>query len=303
MRRSYRLFGLRLTSEIPLPDLHEADGDTPADVEVTLAAPRPVERFETVATPGGTTLEIAGVGRFTVTDGRRIAVAPDPGADEGDVRLYLLGSTMGLLLYQRGLMPLHANAVVVDGHAFAFAGASGAGKSTLAAGFVREGLPLLSDDVCAIERDQDGRCHVLPGPRRLRLWRDAVDALGEEADALRRSFPSDPAYEKYDLPVPIERAATGPAPLEAIYVLGDGDRLGFERLSGVAATESLFDHSYRGAYASISGATGAHFQACAAIARSIPIFRLTRPRSHDMLQSQVRQILAQARTQIAPLAS
>ena len=42
-----------------------------------------------------------------------------PGASSRNVRVFLLGSAFGALLHQRGLLPLHANAVEVDGRAVA----------------------------------------------------------------------------------------------------------------------------------------------------------------------------------------
>ena len=75
---------------------------------------------------------------------------------DANIRLYLLGSAMGVLLHQRGLLPLHANAVEIDGKAFAFMGASGSGKSTLAAWFHDHGYRIIADDVCAVRFETEG---------------------------------------------------------------------------------------------------------------------------------------------------
>jgi hypothetical protein len=50
----------------------------------------------------------------------------------------------------------------------------GAGKSMTAAGFVKLGYPLLTDDVAALSV-ACGRFHVSPGYPRLNLWSDAVE--------------------------------------------------------------------------------------------------------------------------------
>ncbi|NEX18412.1 MAG: hypothetical protein C1943_17865 [Halochromatium sp.] len=97
--------------------------------------------------PGLYQFLIKDVARYRVQDGREILVDPLPDADPGDVRLWLLGTALGALLHQRGLLPLHVSALALSGGAYAFCGDSGAGKSTLAAALHRRGLALLTDDV------------------------------------------------------------------------------------------------------------------------------------------------------------
>jgi hypothetical protein len=65
-------------------------------------------------------LTVPNIGRYLVRDGREIIVDPAPDAPDRDVRLFLLGSTLGILCHQRGLLPIHANAIVVGGGAVAF---------------------------------------------------------------------------------------------------------------------------------------------------------------------------------------
>ena len=112
-------------------------------------------------------LTVDGVGRYLVRGGAEILVDAAGGAAERDVRLFLLGSALGILCHQRGLLPLHANAVVANGAAYAFAGHSGAGKSTLAAHFAQAGYEILCDDVCVISFDEAGQPLAWPGLPRL----------------------------------------------------------------------------------------------------------------------------------------
>lgn len=285
------VFGLRIASELPLPDLAVAEGDGPVDVTIRVGAVDHPAGEGVWPIDDGAVLSIDGVARFEVTGGNQITVDPAPEADPADIRLYLLGSAMGLLLYQRGLMPLHANAVVIKGRAVAFAGASGAGKSTLAAWLVSRRLPLLTDDVCVIDR-QTGGAMVLPGPQRVRLWRDAIEASGGQAGRHPRSFPSDPTYHKHDVALGEDEVASEPVPLGAIYVLEEGDILSIEPLTGLAAAEALFDHSYRGHFAKLTGMAPEHFRHCVSLASGTPIFRLIRPRRHELMAAQGETILA-----------
>lgn len=182
-----------------------AEGDEPA-----WALKRSGER-----SGGSALLTVARVARFLVQGGDTIVVEPLPGASERRVRLFLLGSALGILCFQRGLLPLHANAVVAGDGAYAFAGASGAGKSTLAGHFARAGYDVLCDDVCAVSFDAAGRPVVWPGLPRVKLWRDAAEALGHEPASLDRVAED---VDKYHVGLPAPRQ-NSPVPLRRVYLL------------------------------------------------------------------------------------
>lgn len=281
-----RLFGLTLDSEMALPGLTEAEPC--ADVDVT------VRRG---CGEGAPDLLIRQVGSFWVRDGREIMVEPADGVPERNIRLFLLGSAMGLLLHQRGLFPLHANACVVGGYALAVAGASGAGKSTLAAWLSRQGLTLVGDDVIALRADEFG-VTALPGPPRVRLWRESLDCFGMESDGLEPSY-IDGDVDKWDVPVPIDGLASEALPLGAIYVLEDAPALSITRLSGAAAAKALFDHTYRGAYLSQTGGASGHLRTVAQIVATTPIFLLERPRDLSQLEALGHALLTHAQVEAA----
>lgn len=279
-----RLFGLTIASEIPLPDLVPASENAAVDVTIRRGA---------VATEGA--LNIDEVARFAIHDGKEIIVDALPGVPERNVRLFLLGSALGLLLHQRGLFPLHANAVCVDGKAVAVAGETGAGKSTLAAWFSRQGLPLIGDDVIVLKPTPTGPI-ALPGPPRVRLWRQSLESFGLGSEGLEPSY-TDAAYDKWDLLVPLTATATEEQPLAAIYVLEDGPEIAISRMGGAAAATALFEHTYRGAYVGEVGGSTNHWQAVAAVAAAVPVFRLARPRDLSQLQTLGRSVLRHAATE------
>jgi len=117
---------------------------------------------------------------------------------------------------------------------------------------------------------------VQPGIPRLRLWRDAVERSGRTTASYERAFD---AVEKYT--VATEAAAGAEAmPLGAIYRLCQGTadaELIVRRLSGVEAARALIANTYRGAFIQTVGNQMAHFEACLAVSRAVPIFELVRP--------------------------
>ena len=269
------LFGLSVHSELPLPGFAAADGETNGAVEVRFGSVDALSEDWAEARGDDFLLDIEAAGRFRVSGGREIVIDPKPGVSERNIRVYLLGSAFGALLHQRGLVPLHANAIEIGGKAGAFSGRSGAGKSTLAAWFADRGHRGLCDDVCAIGFDEAGVPIAWPGVPRLRLWQDAIERCGRSATRFERSFDG---YDKYDVPTGAAPAAE-PLPLGGCYMLaeaGEGEAPGIERLAGIAAAEALIANTYRGRFVQLIGATERHLRDCLKIVAKVPVHRARR---------------------------
>ena len=263
----YRLFDLSIASEIALPELAPLDGATGADLAIALGD---------VGGHAGYLLEIPDVARFRIEQGRRITVEPVDGADPRDVRLFLLGSAMGIALHQRQMLPLHANAVVIGGVAVAFTGASGMGKSTLAAWFHDRGYRLLADDVVVIGLGEAGPL-AYPGLPRLRLRRDALLASGRRTEDHQPSYRPDPGIEhKFDVTIDTRALGADPAPLAAVFLLDRGEEFRSVPLTGMESVELLSANTYRGQFVPVLGNPARHFETCLAIAKAVPTFRLER---------------------------
>ena len=298
--RDYSLFGLRLRSSIPLPELFEAAEAGEPDVVIALGAvaPPPADAqavWGLTRSAGGVTLTVESVGRYAIEGGARIVADPLPGASARNIRLFLLGSAFGALLHQRGVLPIHGNAVLLGDGAAAFTGRSGAGKSTLAAHFLDRGLTLLADDVCAVTFDAGGQPLAQPGIPRLRLWRDAVEASGRDASGFDQAFDGE---EKFVVPTHAGHGHRA-VPLRRIYLLGrlpDGvPGPVIRRLSGVEALSGVMENVYRGQYLPLLGGTGRNLQQCLALARAVPVFELQRQWGYEAMDAQIRAIEAHAR--------
>nr|WP_294850394.1 hypothetical protein [uncultured Sphingomonas sp.] len=281
----YLVHGLTLDSGIELPDLTPSDA---ADVDVRIFVEAAHERIADQAamvTPQSAHFSIADVGRFEVVSGQSITVFIQPGADMRDVRTFLLGSAMGLLLHQRHRLALHAAAGVFDGRAVAFVGPSGIGKSTLALAMTAMGLPVLSDDLLAIEvRPRGALAHR--AVRRIRVCPDALAAQQIDRADLPLSYPIGHDRTKYDLQL---GDAPETAPLAAVITLADGNAQ-LERLDGADALDCLMANSFRGGLLAHGDQRAHHFQNCAALAGKIVIGRLCRARDHGAIAAQLDEV-------------
>ena len=288
----YSLFGLHIRSELRLPELLAADLTSEPQVHVRFGPVPEAAEAGLRTIDRGAQLSIEAIARYAIIDGSQIIIDREPDVPDANIRLYLLGSAMGIVLHQRGLLPLHANAVEIEGKAFAFTGASGAGKSTLATWFHDHGYRIIADDVCAISFDRNQQPFVSPGLPRLRLWREALEVSGRQAARFERSYAGDDSWDKFDVPLPRETAVQSEVELAGVYLLVKGEALAIDRLQGIEATEAIFANTYRGTYVPAAGNVQKHWESCVQLAAHTPIFRLTRAWDLALLSSDIPRLVA-----------
>ncbi|MDQ3917412.1 MAG: hypothetical protein M3348_02970, partial [Acidobacteriota bacterium] len=278
---SYVAYGLGINSEIALPELEAGGGSRDVIVRLdSTVAPPEIEGPVRFAFEDAETVCIRSrmAGEFRVRRGREVVISPTAEADENLLRLFVLGPALALLLYQRGLLVLHASAAALAGGAVAFLGYSGRGKSTTAAALHARGHRLVADDVVAVENGTDGPPNVWPGFPQLKLWPEVVGSLGVEPESLRRLHHS---FDKRARRVS-EGFSPEPLPLKRLYVLAEADSYGAELLAPQDAVIELVRHSY-GVRLLSTRPGGEHFSRCADLAKRMPVYRLHRPRKLDEL--------------------
>jgi hypothetical protein len=207
------------------------------------------------------------------------------------IRLPLLGVVMSVLLYQRGLLVLHATAMSLYGKAVAFLGHKESGKSTMAAALYAQGHPLVADDVVAVDANSVKRPKVLPAFPQLKLWPEAVVAcLGDTLEVLPRLHPQ---VEKRACPA-TERFVPMPVALGHLYVLERSTTLEIEPLRPQEALIQLISYSYMARFGrqALQIREAQHFLQCAALAQTIPVYRLKRPASLALLPTIARFVEA-----------
>jgi hypothetical protein len=284
---TYWAYGLQIEAEIACPELppHPGPHGEP-DVTIQLLPPTS-EPFAALkhgyfeVRPGLFRLTVKDVAQYRVEEGKRIVIEPAANAPEDKIRLFLLGSSMGALLYQRGLFPLHGSAVETPWGAMIFVGAQGAGKSTLAAHFHRQGYRLLSDDVCAVAATPQG-LQILPALAQFRLCADAYERLGTPPGA---RFDVD----KFVLPMG-GGYCPEPAPLRAIHILSDHEEESprFEVLRGFDRVQRLLENLYRPHYLKGQQTQQDQMRLAGQIAQASTLVSVTRRRDAEAIDSLVR---------------
>lgn len=289
----YLAYNLSIQSDLALPELLP-------DVSNATEQPDVVIRFASIRADGlphgqqlgpflwvsaqALWLQVPHVARFLVQSGHTLLIDPEPGIDEDSLRVFLLGSALGALLFQRGYLVLHGNAIRIGDQCMVCVGHSGAGKSTLAAGFMQRGFQILADDVVPV----DSGCHALPGFPRIKLWQDVADKLGLDTSTLRRIRPT---TEKFNLPV----ASVGESlPIRWVYILGSGpiDTIRLEPIQGMQRFLPLHNNTYRVRFLKGMALQPEHLRLCGQLASQIRLTRVIRPDSGFELDGLIDHLLA-----------
>ena len=283
----YKAFGLRISSEIPLPELPvSVDAEERASADIVIEAGVPDRLWGQLESAGSNFARIDNrflflipeTAFYCIEDGRKITVSPLAGADPEKVRVYLLGTCMGALLMIRNTLPLHGSAVEIDGKAYAFLGDSGAGKSTLAAAFVSRGHRLISDDVIAVTlAGGGGMPMVAPSYPQQKLWQESLDHLGMSMEQGNYR----PVYRetaKYAVPV-ATRFCDREVPLAGAFELvkSQTEAVSVRPLPNLERLRVMLLHTYRNRLIHRLGLEQWHFKISAGIAEQMKVYQLNRP--------------------------
>ena len=275
----YAAYGLHIRSEIPLPFfVGVRDAEPDITIRIDRVGPRAGRTWLWSVVPGVVRLNVKGVGCYLIRGGREIVVQPAGGSEEA-VRVFLLGSALAVCLQQRGMFTTHASSIETGGGSVLFMGSSGSGKSTLLAALIERGYRMLADDLTGVVLGAGGRPTALPAVPCVRLWADAVDALGwreRTRGKLRREL------EKHLAPVDGFRAT--PLVVRAVFVLETHNRDHIKVLSvrPADAVKVLFRYTYRKRGVRPAGGAAEHFRVMTALARRVRVQRLKRP-AHPFL--------------------
>ena len=240
---TYHAYGLNCSSDTAIPGLSAgSQASEPPDLTISFNQPPPDwveaawrmpahslhDRRDPCEIPAANAVSL-GAGSFLELDytdgtrfvmsgtGDRLWVSYLPSLTIEDVAVYLRGPAMGLILQLRGVTALHASAVCLGGRAIALCGARQSGKSTTAAALALRGVPVLCEDISALNESENGTQYVESGYPRICLWPQAVQHLFGAPDALP---PLTPNWDKCFLALDgVTTFSVDRQPLGGVYIL------------------------------------------------------------------------------------
>jgi len=286
----YKAFGFRVTSELHLPELPHVDfveGEA-IDIEIRIDETATFKYeledipYKHVVQGSSVMFYIPNTAYYCVRNGSTIIVAPVKDADVDLMRLYILGTCMGAVLMQRKIFPLHGSAVAIHGKAYAIIGESGAGKSTLASALIREGFPLLSDDLIAVSLSKEPHqgAVVTPSFPQQKLWQASLDQFGMDNSNYRSIYGRE---TKFSVPV-ADNYCADPVPLAGVFELVkvEQDKAtapSIQRIGKLDRLQTLYCHTFRQFLIPRMGLMEWHFNTSAVIAKHAEMYQICRPES------------------------
>ena len=277
-RICYKAFGLILESEFPIHQLQQIPPQEP-QVRIVRADLSGLTREQRKFTgPEGCYFRGQDYCSHRITGGNLIEVDPRADYDPSMLGVYLMGTCMGAVMYQRGIMMLHGSCVTDGRRSVLLTGDSGAGKSTLAAEFLRRGWKLITDDVSALY-DIDRVPLVQSSYPSQKLWQDALDRYERPETDVHSLYFSD-TRQKFGVDVS-HFFFDGRAPLSMVVRLIPGaDDCTLEAIEGMTKVDQLMRNTYRRELIE-QHRLQEHFQRCVTLSTKIPMAVVTRMDGQD----------------------
>ena len=284
----YSAFGLCLHSHFPLPCLPEGSGAPDIRIErgcagESLPGGNKPSIFVAVS-PGHCLQEVPGHGRILVTSDK-IVLERFPEADDDLLSLFILRSSLGILMQVRGCLVLRGAAVEIGGRA-AIISCVCNGASTLAATLVTKGAKLISDELCVVTLNNEGQPQLTPYSPAVSLRKSMateLELLPESPRPIRKTL------EKYLIPLP-EFFSSSPVPVSSLFLLTIHSKpdAALRFITGNTKMQALMEHTSSKRLIDGLGLKQTYFRIAFPFSHHCKIGLLNRPARGDS-----REVLAQ----------
>lgn len=284
----YKLYGINIESQIELKYLVKGEKSND-DVKIRYGEP-PKEVYDLMAkgcngycTTSVMWFNIKNVAIYYVCDGKNVIVKPYDDADKENIRAYLLGTALGMILLQRNIVAIHGATILVNDKAITIVGDTGAGKSTLSSALRLKGYPFMADDVSALEGKYVNYSYPLQ-----KLCKDAMYKFDYDVNSFKHINDD---RDKYIIPVE-NKFIMEKNELKAIFQLSvdDVDDVKVEELTGSKKLEILMKNIYRVEILEIIGINNEYFRKCLSVASNIHLYKIIRPKGKFSIDRQIEVI-------------
>lgn len=226
-------------------------------------------------------ISVYDVATYRVKEGRHIDIIPFEGADKESIELFLNGSVLGAVLFQRGIIPLHGSSFIYKGKGIIVCGASGVGKSSVTAAFCKRGAEFVNDDITPViisspSPSSPSSPEILPIYSTIKLWEDSLLDLGYQQDGLAKIRP---ALQKFYLP--IEKSNNSKVKLDTVIIMvaHQSEEFKSESLTGIEKYNLLRKNIYRKSYLrGMPETSKKFFSQLIKIASEVDVILITRPK-------------------------
>lgn len=289
----YNVYGLNIESEIMIPELTILDPNYKDNIDVKIIfdfmnedIKQKIDKKEIADYNSDEVwFHINNVGTYLIQNGDTVTIELCENPDLNILKVYILGSVLGIILLQRNTVAIHGGSIVINNKGCIFTGDKGAGKSTLTTALRQRGYDFLSDDVGAIELSDIPM--INPGFGYQKLCEDAMTKLGYDSSKFT-PFRSDMNI-KYIVPA-LDNFVKEKVPFKALFEIEQGDTQKVEvvEVTGNEKLQKIIKNVFRIEVLMYSGGVPAdYFKKCIEIAKHIKFYKITRPKNQFTINEQI----------------
>lgn len=278
----YKIYDLKLKSDLEFPQLIVCDDKTECDMEILsgvmpedIIAKSKIKKYEF----GN---EISYLVNKTcymlVENGNKITYILKPNGYVKYLQSYLLGFGMSMIAMQRGMISIHCSALADDDGAILIAGESGTGKSTLATAFIESGYRFMADDMVLVETVKK-KVMAKPAFPFQKLCRNIVQEKGYD---MNETIYINEEKDKFLVPFKGEFAMK-PLPVKAfIYLMTvDSEEVLMDEVKGIDKFNLCINNLFLRHLLEPESFTPQIGQKCLEAAAGMPMYYIGRPDEKD----------------------
>ena len=291
MKYYYRIYGLNIESTVEICELEVINKD--CSIDARLYYGEVDDDIKLSIKNGHNTgydkdsmwFNIEVVAIYHIYGGDTILIQPYDNSSFNQIKLYILGSVMGMLLLQKNIVAIHGGGIVINGKGCIFTGEKGAGKSTITTALRKKGYKFLADDVCSIADDNNLINYGFPYQK---ICEDAMLQLGYNIDEFV-PFRGDLDINKYMVPA-FDDFTKQDVQLNTIFEIsvGEVNKVEIEEIKGAHKINKLIDNIFRVEVIGYSGGMdGLYFKKCLNIAKNIKMYKIIRPKGIFSVKEQI----------------
>lgn len=289
----YKVYGLNIESEILVPELMVLDNKIDKNIDVKIYYKTMPDDIKQNVNEGKKAFyngqyvwfHIDNVCTYLIQNGDTVTIDLCENPDLNILKVYILGSVLGIILLQRNTVAIHGGSIVINNKGCIFTGDKGAGKSTLTTALRQRGYDFVSDDVGAIELSDIPM--INPGFGYQKLCEDAMTKLGYDSSEYT-PFRSDMNI-KYIVPA-LDNFIKEKVPFEVLFEIEQGDTQKVEvvEVTGNEKLQKIIKNVFRIEVLMYSGGVPAdYFKKCLEIAKHIKFYKITRPKNQFTVNEQI----------------
>ncbi|WLR42774.1 aldolase [Bacillus carboniphilus] len=291
----YRAFGMNINSEMCFPELISSFHENQEKDISIVKDPNLVEQDDVKCNPFYHAVEnrtvsfyVPEIAYFQVSNGREIRWKPYSETNNDVVKLFLLGTCMGIILMHHKIIPLHGSAVEINGEVLAVVGDQGAGKSTTVAQLIKMGCKIVSDDIIPV-KIIGNKPYITPTYPQQKLWEDSLIYIGREVEEFQPIYGRE---RKYNVPVR-EHFIKDTLPLKMIFELtkDEVNDIETQTISPLPSLNILFKHTYRNFLIKRLNLMEYHFHVSSLIFNNVKMYRIIRPENESTRTEIAKQII------------